>query len=57
MHVIECTPTRGQSVYRFGGAAPAMRVKPRVALRLWSDDAFGGIRADLRAGALSLRIA
>src|ERR1044072_6428620 len=43
MDVIEFTPTREQLVYTFGGAAPAMRVKPGTALRLWSDDAFCGV--------------
>ena len=43
MDVIEYTPTREQYAYTFGGAAPAMRVKPGTALRLWSDDAFCGV--------------
>jgi acetamidase/formamidase len=42
MDVTEYTPTREQYVYTFGGAAPVMRVKPGAALRLWSDDAYGG---------------
>jgi acetamidase/formamidase len=42
MDVIDYTPTREQYAYTFGGAAPAMRVKPGAVLRLWSDDAFGG---------------
>ena len=42
MDVIEFTPTREQYAYTFGGVAPVMRVKPGTALRLWSDDAFGG---------------
>ena len=29
-------------MYKLGGAAPAMRIRPGAALRLWSDDAFGG---------------
>src|SRR6476620_6393823 len=43
MEFIEYTPTREQYAYTFGGAAPAMRVAPGTALRLWSDDAFGGV--------------
>src|ERR1700712_5621155 len=43
MDVIEYTPTREQYAYTFGGAAPAMRITPGTALRLWSDDAFGGV--------------
>ena len=43
MDVIEYTPTREQYVYTFGGAAPAMRIKPGTALRFWSDDAFCGV--------------
>jgi acetamidase/formamidase len=42
MDVIEYTPSRDEYAYTFGGAAPAMRIKPGTALRLWSDDAFGG---------------
>ncbi|MDQ6715413.1 MAG: acetamidase/formamidase family protein [Actinomycetota bacterium] len=38
----EYRPTREQYVYTFGGAPPAFRVRPGEALRLWSDDAFGG---------------
>jgi acetamidase/formamidase len=41
--VVEYTPARDQYVYTFGGAPPVMRVKPGTALRLWSDDAFGGV--------------
>ena len=58
MDVIEYTPTREQYVYTFGGAAPAMRVKPGAALRLWSDDAFGGaLRSvdDLSSAKVDLR--
>ena len=51
MDVIEYAPTREQYVYTFGGAAPAMRIAPGTALRLWSDDAFGGV---LRSFDLSL---
>ena len=43
MDVREYVPSREQYVYTFGGAAPAFRVKPGDALRLWSDDAFGGV--------------
>jgi hypothetical protein len=43
MDVIECTPTRDQYAYTFGGVASAMQVRPGTALRLWSDDAFGGV--------------
>src|SRR3954471_21059064 len=43
MDVIEYTPTRDQFVYTFGGAAPAMKITPGTALRLWSEDAFNGV--------------
>src|SRR3954470_16586247 len=43
MDVIEYTPTRDKFVYTFGGAAPAMRIEPGTALRLWSEDAFNGV--------------
>ena len=42
MDVLEYAPTREEYAYTFGGAPPAMRVRPGTALRLWSDDAFGG---------------
>jgi acetamidase/formamidase len=41
--VVEYTPGRDQYVYTFGGAPPVMKVRPGTALRLWSDDAFGGV--------------
>ena len=43
MDVIEYIPDRAQYAYTFGGAPAAMRVTPGTALRLWSDDAFGGV--------------
>src|SRR6187200_3559705 len=58
MDVTEYTPTREEYVYTFGGAAPAMRIKPGAALRLWSDDAFGGtLRSvdDLSSAKVDLR--
>src|SRR3954452_12019748 len=58
MDVIEYTPTRAQYVYTFGGASQAMRIKPGTALRLWSDDAFGGtLRSvqDLSSAKVDLR--
>jgi acetamidase/formamidase len=42
MEVVEFTPSVGQYAYTFGGVAPVRRVKPGTALRLWSEDAFGG---------------
>ncbi len=58
MDVIEYTPTRDQYAYTFGGVAPAMRITPGSALRLWSDDAFGGtLRSvdDLSSAKVDLR--
>src|SRR3954462_15859546 len=58
MDVIEYAPTREEYAYTFGGAPPVMRVKPGTALRLWSDDAFGGaLRSvdDLSAAKVDLR--
>ncbi len=42
MDLVEFTPTRDQYAYTFGGVAPILHVTPGTALRLWSDDAFGG---------------
>ncbi len=58
MDVIEYTPTREQYAYTFGGAAPVMRVTPGAILRLWSDDAFGGVLRsvdDLSSAKVDLR--
>ena len=58
MDVTEYTPTPEAYVYTFGGAAPVMRIKPGAALRLWSDDAFGGtLRSvdDLSSAKVDLR--
>jgi acetamidase/formamidase len=43
MDVVEFTPAREQYAYTFGGVAPVMRIRPGTALRIWSDDAFGGM--------------
>lgn len=40
MEIIEFTPTPDQFAYTFGGVAPVMRIKPGVAMQLWSQDAF-----------------
>src|SRR4051812_50087146 len=42
MDVVEVVPTFEQYAFTFGGVAPLRRVVPGTALRLWSDDAFGG---------------
>jgi acetamidase/formamidase len=42
MDVVEFTPSIEQYAFTFGGNEPAMRIRPGTALRLWSDDAFGG---------------
>lgn len=42
MDVVEVTPTVEQYAYTFGGVAPLMRIRPGTALRVWTDDAFGG---------------
>jgi acetamidase/formamidase len=43
MDLWEFHPTLEQYVYTFGGAAPIRSIRPGSALRLWSDDAFGGV--------------
>src|SRR3954447_20767500 len=42
MDVLEFTPSVDQYAYTFGGVAPVRKVRPGTALRLWSEDAFGG---------------
>src|SRR5699024_10496284 len=39
---IEFIPTPEQYAWTFGGAESVMRVRPGTALRLWTEDAFGG---------------
>jgi acetamidase/formamidase len=58
MDVIEYVPTREEYAYTFGGVAPVMRVTPGAILRLWSDDAFGGVLRsvdDLSSAKVDLR--
>ncbi|MDQ2724396.1 MAG: acetamidase/formamidase family protein [Actinomycetota bacterium] len=43
MELVEFTPRRDQYAYTFGGVPPVMTVRPGTALRVWSDDAFGGV--------------
>ena len=43
MDIVEFVPRRDQYTYTFGGAGPVMRVRPGTAMRVWSDDAFGGV--------------
>jgi len=58
MDVVEFVPSIDQYAYTFGGVAPVRRVRPGSALRVWSDDAFGGaLRAvtDLSSEKVDLR--
>ncbi|MDX6367288.1 MAG: hypothetical protein QOK30_2364 [Nocardioidaceae bacterium] len=58
MDVIEFVPGRDQYAYTFGGVPPVMRISPGTALRLWSDDAFGGVLRsveDLSSAKVDLR--
>jgi len=40
--VEEFNPSVDQYAFTFGGVGPLRRVRPGTALRVWSDDAFGG---------------
>jgi acetamidase/formamidase len=58
MEVAEFTPSAEQLAYTFGGVAPVRRVTPGTALRLWSEDAFGGVlrtTSDLSSDKVDLR--
>jgi acetamidase/formamidase len=58
MDVVEFTPSAEQYAYTFGGVAPVRRVAPGTALRLWSEDAFGGVlrtTSDLSSDKVDLR--
>jgi acetamidase/formamidase len=48
LDIIEFTPTADQLAYTFGGAAPIRRITPGTVLRLWSEDAFGGVLRSVR---------
>lgn len=43
MDVVEFTPTREQYAWTFGGVAPVRRIQPGTVLRLWTEDAYGGV--------------
>lgn len=43
MDLVEFKPNREQYAYTFGGVPPLMTIRPGAALRIWSDDAFGGV--------------
>ncbi|GAA2758369.1 acetamidase/formamidase family protein [Actinopolymorpha rutila] len=42
MDAVEYTPTFDQYAWTFGGAEPALRVRPGTAMRLWTEDAYSG---------------
>ena len=58
LDLIDFTPTADQLAYTFGGAAPIRRITPGSVLRLWSEDAFGGVLrsvSDLSSEKIDLR--
>jgi acetamidase/formamidase len=58
MDVVEFTPSPAQYAFTFGGVAPVLRVAAGTALRLWSEDAFGGVLrtiSDLSSEKVDLR--
>src|SRR3984893_10949588 len=58
MDVVEFTPSPGEYAFTFGGVAPVRRVKAGTVLRLWSEDAFGGVlrsTSDLSSEKVDLR--
>jgi acetamidase/formamidase len=58
MNVVEFTPSVEQYAFTFGGVAPVRKVAPGTALRLWSEDAFGGVlrsTSDLSSEKVDLR--
>ncbi len=42
LNIVEFVPSVEQYAFTFGGVAPVQTVRPGTALRLWSEDAFGG---------------
>ena len=58
LDLIDFTPTSDQLAYTFGGVAPIRRIAPGSVLRLWSEDAFGGVLrnvTDLSSEKIDLR--
>ena len=58
LDLIDFTPTPEQLAYTFGGVAPIRRITPGSVLRLWSEDAFGGVLrsvTDLSSEKIDLR--
>src|SRR6185436_5145381 len=58
LDLIDFTPTPDQLAYTFGGVAPIRRITPGSVLRLWSEDAFGGVLGsvtDLSSEKIDLR--
>jgi acetamidase/formamidase len=58
LDLIDFMPTADQLAYTFGGAAPIRRIAPGSVLRLWSEDAFGGVLrsvTDLSSEKIDLR--
>src|ERR1700722_3983062 len=43
MDIIEFVPDKSQYAYTFGGVAPIMHIVPGSILRVFSEDAFGGV--------------
>ena len=58
LDLIDFMPTADQLAYTFGGVAPIRRITPGSVLRLWSEDAFGGVLrsvTDLSSEKIDLR--
>src|SRR6478736_1224975 len=58
LDLIDFGPTPDQLAYTFGGVAPIRRITPGSVLRLWSEDAFGGVLrsvTDLSSEKIDLR--
>ena len=58
LDLIDFIPTPDQLAYTFGGVAPIRRITPGSVLRLWSEDAFGGVLrsvTDLSSEKIDLR--
>jgi len=47
IEVITFRPDPGQYACTFGGAAPAMRIRPPAVLKVFTEDCFAGPGADV----------
>ena len=54
LQVISFKPSPDQYAWTFGGAAPAMRIRPPAVLEVYTEDCFAGrVRAETDGGVMA----